>query len=100
MWLVRGEIMKKILMFFIILGITIGLLNGMNDRKEDLKGNIENTDQENIKSNNSCLTLAISDIDTLNPLMTKRIHLSNILKLVYEPLFSYDEQNQIKTTYV
>lgn len=87
--------MKKILIFFIILGITIGILNGMSNKTTDLNENNENEKQETIDINNTQLSLAISDIDTLNPLRTKRVHLSNILKLVYEPLFSYDEQNQI-----
>lgn len=87
--------MKKILIFFVILGITVGLLNGMKNKTTDLDEKDESTEQENIEVNNSYLTLAISDIDTLNPLRTKRLHLSNVLKLVYEPLFSYDEQNQL-----
>ena len=87
--------MKKILIFFIILGITIGVLNGINNKKTDLNENVENTAQESIDIDSSSMTLAISDIDTLNPLRTKKIHLNNVLKLVYEPLFSYDEENQL-----
>lgn len=95
MWLVRGEIMKKILIFFIILGIVIGLLSGMDNQTTNIKEVVDNSNYENTVTENSELTLAISDIDTLNPLRTKRLHLSNVLKLIYEPLFSYDEQNQV-----
>ena len=87
--------MKKILIFFIILGITIGILNGMSNKTTDLNENNENENQETIDINNTQLSLAISDIDTLNPLRTKRLHLSNVLKLIYEPFFSYDEKNQL-----
>ena len=87
--------MRKILMFFIILGITIGLLEGMNSKTVKQEENNENMELESIDTNNSYLSLAISDVDTLNPLRTKRLHLTNVLKLIYEPLFSYDEQNQV-----
>lgn len=92
--------MKKILIFFIILGITIGLLNGVRNKTMEQNENIGDVEQENTVVNNSIMTLAISDVDTLNPLRTKRLHLSNVLKLVYEPLFSYDEQNQLEPVLV
>lgn len=92
--------MRKILVFFIILGTVIGLVNGINNKTTNLKENNEDVNQEIINESSELISLAISDVDTLNPLRTKRLHLSNVLKLVYEPLFSYDEQNQLEPVLV
>jgi peptide/nickel transport system substrate-binding protein len=86
--------MKKILMFFILLGIIIGIVKGLkiqNSINENEQISLEKETEERITE----LSLPISDIDTLNPLKTKKIHVSDVLKLVYDPLFSYDEENQI-----
>ncbi len=87
--------MKKMLIFFIVLGICIGLLNGIKSNNKDVTNENENIESKQIESKSSEITIAISDIDTLNPLRTKKIHLINALKLVYEGMFSYDEENQI-----
>lgn len=87
--------MKKVLIFFIILGICIGILNGMKNNNEESSNETENIESRQIEEKSSEITLALSDIDTLNPLRTSKVHLINALKLVYEGLFSYDEENQI-----
>ena len=86
--------MRKILMFFILLGIIVGILKGLkipNSITEKEQINVGTEVEERIAE----LSLPISDIDTLNPIKTKKIHVSNLLKLVYDPLFSYDEENQL-----
>ncbi len=86
--------MRKILMFFILLGIIVGILKGLkipNSITEKEQINVGTEVEERITE----LSLPISDIDTLNPIKTKKIHVSNLLKLVYDPLFSYDEENQL-----
>ena len=84
--------MKKILMFFILLGVIIGIINGFKIQNVSEQEELEiNVDTERITE----LSLSLSDIDTLNPIKTKKLHTSNILKLIYDPLFSYDEENQI-----
>lgn len=88
--------MKKIFMFFIISGIIVGLFIGirakiLTDKESKIKVEVP---QQEIEINE--LNLAISDIDTLNPLRTKNSHLADILKLIYEPLIGFDENNQIE----
>lgn len=88
--------MRKFFMFFIILGIIVGSLieikNYIDKKEIDIVDNNIVVKNSNIME----LNLAISEIDTLNPLRTKNSHVSDILKLVYEPLVLLDEQNQIE----
>ena len=41
---------------------------------------------------NTDINLAVSDIATLNPLETKSKSIQNIMNIIYEPLFEYDEK--------
>lgn len=90
--------MKKFLFFLIILGIVVGIIVGYQsffsgDTEDDNLIDPVITNDDNIQYE---LNLSISDIDTLNPLRTKNSHIADILKLVYEPLVSYDEENQLE----
>ncbi|MBQ9280168.1 MAG: ABC transporter substrate-binding protein [Clostridia bacterium] len=89
--------MKKFIFFLIILGIIVGVIIGsrslLNTNQEDDVLEPVIADDDNI---NYEINLSISDIDTLNPLRTTNSHIADILKLVYEPLVVYDEENQIK----
>ncbi len=86
--------MKKILVFFIIFGIFIGIVIGVSNEI-----NIQSVDEteENLADTQIVpkLRLPISAIDTYNPLNTKNEHVSDVLKLIYEPLFELDEESQI-----
>lgn len=90
--------MRKILMFFILLGVIIGIINGLKIADEGEI--IEQIDISSQTESISELSMALSDVDTLNPIKTKKVHINNILKLVYEPLFSYNEENQIEPVLV
>lgn len=89
--------MRKVLLFFIIIGIVVGIIIGARapQTKEE---NLEHSsgDIENTNVNLSKISLALPEIDTLNPLRTNNSYLADILKLVYEPLVSFDEKNQIE----
>lgn len=87
--------MKRIWMFFILIGIIVGILIGVSNHNDD---GTDTTNEDNeIESNEYIdeLTLSLSEIDTLNPLRTKKSHISYILQLIYEPLFMYDDENQL-----
>lgn len=87
--------MRKVLIFFILIGIMTGILIGITDHFEQ---NIETTEEKpkiEMAEYIDELTLPLIEIDTLNPLKTKKLHVSYVLQLIYEPLFSYDEENQI-----
>lgn len=87
--------MKRILIFFILVGITVGVLIGVSNHNDNNEEKVEKDNE--IESNDYIdeLTLSISEIDTLNPLRTKKLHISYILQLIYEPLFMYDDENQL-----
>lgn len=87
--------MKRFWMFFIFVSIAVGILIGVSNYNDD---NLEKNEEKILKEINSYideLTLSLSEIDTLNPLETKNLHVSYILQLIYEPLFMYDDKNQI-----
>lgn len=89
--------MKKVLLFFIIIGIVTGIIIGARapraneENMEYSSGEIENATESISK-----ISLALPEVDTLNPLRTNNSYLADTLKLVYEPLVSFDEKNQIE----
>lgn len=88
--------MKKFFLLFIILGIIVGLIYGHKALSES---DVEENNIEPVVTNEVVdyeINLPISDIDTLNPLRTKNSHIVDLLKLVYEPLFSYNEEGEIE----
>ena len=89
--------MKKILMFFITCGIIVGLIIGLKSQPQvNEEKNIQNETIQVSTKDASEINLSISDIDTLNPLRTKNSHIADILKLIYDPLISYDYEHQIE----
>ena len=87
--------MRKILMFFIVFGIFIGIVIGVSNEL-NTETIVDNSEDKGIQEITAKLKLPLSGLDTYNPLLTKNEHVSDILKLIYEPLFEYDEQNQLK----
>lgn len=93
--------MKKILVFFIIVGIVVGIVIGANavqikEKEEELTP----SSGEKVQSTgiNNELSLALPEVDTLNPLRTKNSYVADVLKLIYEPLVSFDDENQIESS--
>lgn len=86
--------MRKILMFFIVFGIFIGIVIGVSNEL-NTEPIIDDTEVQDNHELIPKLRLPLSGVDTYNPLLTQNEHISDILKLIYEPLFEYDEQNQL-----
>ena len=87
--------MRKILMFFIVFGIFIGIVIGVsNELNTDVI--IDTTEEQEFQEVITKLRLPLSGLDTYNPLTTKNEHVSDILKLIYEPLFEFDSKNQLQ----
>lgn len=88
--------MKNFLIFLIMIGILIGLLAGIFSDSTTSNKNEINSDEDTQKNKEiNELNLAIPAIDTLNPLKTKNIYVSDILSLIYEPLVIIDEYEQV-----
>lgn len=93
--------MKKVLVFFIIVGIIVGIVIGANavqlkENEEDLTPSSGEKLQSTEIINE--LSLALPEVDTLNPLRTKNSYVADVLKLIYEPLVSFDDENQIESS--
>lgn len=96
----RGDFLgKKIVFFMIVIAIVLGIVSGVKSVKfEDKESLIETPlDKEVITEiYRDELNLSISEYDTFNPLKTKNSDVKNILSLVYEPLISHNQNEDIE----
>lgn len=87
--------MKRIFLLLIGVGIFIGSFITLRNHFF----NSEPTDNLPKEIENEVyideLNLPLIEVDTLNPLLTKNKQVSDILKLIYEPLFDFDEKNKL-----
>ncbi len=87
--------MKKLVLFFMIAGIALGLFLGVRsamikEQEEDIQTEIPETTYQNY------LNLPLIEVDTLNPILTQNKQVSDILKLVYEPLVNLNYANELQ----
>ena len=78
----------KYILIIIFIGLIIGIAWYMTNKEEK---QIENTGEETtkeVKIENSNLRLGISNLDSLNPLLSKNQNIQDMLKFIYEPLFN------------
>lgn len=87
--------MKKIFMFLILIGIVIGFFAGLNKSGQTSNQLEEENEQADVNEYIDEITLPILETETLNPLRTSNSHVKYILQLIYEPLFGFDEKNQL-----
>lgn len=92
--------MKKVLLFFVMVGILVGIIIGARTTKKNNEDvtEVSSGDVETSKLNIGRLSVALAEIDTLNPLRTKNSHVDDMMKLIYEPLISYNEENQLESS--
>ncbi|MBO5142542.1 MAG: peptide ABC transporter substrate-binding protein [Clostridia bacterium] len=92
--------MKRFFLLLIIIGVFIGvfltLRNSFLSQEASQNNEIE-IEQEIYRDE---LNLPLIEVDTLNPLLTKNKQVSDVLKLIYEPLFDFDENNKVIPTLV
>lgn len=87
--------MRKFLMFFIVFGVFIGIVIGASNEINKVD-ETNSGDKDLVVEITPKLRLALAGVDTYNPLTTQNEHVSNVLRLIYEPLFEYDSENQLK----
>ena len=86
----KANIFKYIFIIFIISIVSFALYNiyfKSSEQEEETK--IENEQEEIIESKD--LRLAISNYDTINPILTQNKEVINLDKLIYEPLITIDK---------
>lgn len=88
--------MKRILALLIIIGVFIGafvtLRANFSENTSEILNEVSSENEIYIDS----LNLPLIEVDTLNPLLTQNKQVSDILKLIYEPLFDFDEKNKLE----
>ncbi len=87
--------MRKFLMFFIVFGVFIGIVIGASNEINKVD-ETDSGDKQIVTEIIPKLRLALAGVDTYNPLTTQNEHVSNVLRLIYEPLFELDHENQLK----
>lgn len=87
--------MKKGLGFLIILGIIIGTMIALRGEQEEVIENLPQTSGDT-EIYIGELSLPWMEIDSYNPILTQNKPVSDILKLIYEPLFDWNEENQLE----
>ena len=92
--------MKKLFLLLIGIGIFIGSFITIRN----YFFNLEAVDSLPERIENEVyideLNLPLIEVDTLNPLLTQNKQVSDVLKLIYEPLFDFDEKNRLVPTLV
>lgn len=78
----------------IIMGFAVYKVKSNNSNKENENG--ANTSVVTAKQKGTKLTLGISDLDTINPIITKNKNVQNVTKLIYEPLFNITEDGKLE----
>lgn len=92
--------MKRFFAFLIVIGIAIGLVVfWKNTKKEENNQNIEIESGEKEVYIGE-LNLPLIAMDTVNPILTKNKQVSDVMKLIYEPLWDWNEKNQLEPVLV
>ena len=90
----RKFIVIVLICIAIFLGLKIGMKNVKLNSDDDEKD--KNTVEVNTEIYRDELNLPLIEVDTLNPLKTSNSQVLNILKLIYEPLIDFGEDEQIE----
>ena len=83
-----------LIFIIIIMGFAIYKVKTNNDNQNN--GDGANASSVVTKQKGTKLTLGISDLDTINPIITKNKNVQNITKLIYEPLFNVTEDGKLE----
>jgi peptide/nickel transport system substrate-binding protein len=89
--------MKGKLKYFLIFMIVSGLLVGCTSLPNEIEEPIEETPFENIEPSPTYggeIKVAIRNPETLNPIINKDRTIDQLLKLVFEPLFMFDDEHK------
>lgn len=87
--------MKRFFTFLIVIGIMIGIFIVWKNIKNEESINEElNSEEAEVYIDE--LNFPLISLDTINPVLTKNKQVSDILKLMYEPLMDWNEKNQLE----
>lgn len=81
----------KYIVISVLICIAICVVWYFSSKKEDIEENKTNISKEETKTENYNLRLGISNLDTLNPLISKNKNIQDVSKLIYEPLLDISD---------
>ena len=76
----------------VLLLLLIFILVGCNNREDDIQINEEKNEITYIPNNTGKLSISMRPPKTLNPLINQDVTVDNVLKLIFEPLFTLDNK--------
>jgi peptide/nickel transport system substrate-binding protein len=92
----EGNVLKKVFVFLIITSITLGLFLGI---KAAIKNLNNNSDVKQIVDNDinfvDEINIPLIEAKTLNPIINNNKQVSDILKIIYEPLIDISSDNKL-----
>ena len=86
----KSSIFKYIFIIFIIILAIITYSIYKKEKNNPEKKSVVQEEEENANVVKE-LRLAISQLDTINPIISKNKHVQEISKIIFDPLISYDE---------
>lgn len=91
----RKRILISLLFIAIIWGVMVGI---KNVKFENLENNIDNENEASEISESYVdeIKLPLIELDTLNPLKTNNTQVAEILSLIYEPLITYQNNEELE----
>lgn len=87
--------MKKIFIFLVLAFSLLGLVLGIRSAIKNNNKNIDEIKEESGDIYVHELNIPIMEIDSLNPLLTRNKQVSNILKVIYEPLVEISQNESL-----
>lgn len=91
----KSNIVKYIFIIIVIILITSAVYIFFHNKKNEENNSTEITSDEQVEYSNE-LNLAISNYDSINPLISKNKDVISISKLIFEPLIDIDENYKTK----
>lgn len=91
----KNKILKYIFTC-IVVGLTIFLIYHFYNKNENAGEDIKNEVSEETSTGPSNLRIGISNLDTLNPLISKNQNIQDISKLMFEPLFNVSDNFRLE----
>lgn len=91
----KNNIFGYLFLIFIIIIMVFAIYKVKNNNNN--QSNLQGSNESSVvaKQKGTKLTLGISNLDTINPIITKNKNVQNITKIIYEPLFNVTEDGKL-----
>ena len=90
----KNNIFGYVFLVFIIAIMAFAIYKVGSEKKKNADASANNTSSVMTKEKGTELTLGISNMDTINPIITNNKNVQNVTKLIYEPLINVTEDGK------